>query len=118
MAERLWTRPALAGAYNFGPPTGEAATVHDVVLLARTAFERGEVIWGDGTTGPHEAGWLALEVAKARHVLGFAPRWPLDHAVERTMSWYRHHGAGSDARALCEADIEAYESGPRGSTAS
>jgi len=118
LAERLWTRPALAGAYNFGPPTGEAATVHDVVLLARTAFERGEVIWGDGTTGPHEAGWLALEVAKARHVLGFAPRWPLDHAVERTMSWYRHHGAGSDARALCEADIEAYESGPRGSTAS
>lgn len=109
LAERLWAAPALAGAYNFGPPTGEAATVRTVVELARTAFPEGVVQWGDGTEGPHEAGWLALEVAKARGVLGVAPRWTLAEAVRRTMAWYRAQADGADARALCSAELAAYE---------
>ena len=66
LAEALWREPALAGAYNFGPLTGEAATVGRVVALARAAYGRGEWAGGEATEGPHEAGWLALEIAKAR----------------------------------------------------
>lgn len=109
LVERLWADPALAGAYNFGPRTDEAATVRDVVTFAREAYGRGECVFGDGSEGPHEAGWLALEVAKARAVLGVAPRWPLQQAVARTMHWYRRIADGGDARALCEADIAAHE---------
>jgi len=109
LAEKLWQTPALAGAYNFGPATDEAATVRTVVQQAQTVFTAGEVIWGDGSQGPHEAGWLALEVAKARITLGVAPRWNLATSVQRTLAWYLQQAAGADARSLCLADIDAFE---------
>jgi CDP-glucose 4,6-dehydratase len=108
-AERLWSNPALAGAYNFGPQTSEAASVRKVIDLARAAYGSGEVQWGDGIEGPHEAGWLALEVAKARTALGVRARWTLDESVRRTMDWYKRSGEGADARLLCESDIADYE---------
>jgi CDP-glucose 4,6-dehydratase len=80
-----------------------------VIELARHAYGAGEIQWGDGTGGPHEAGWLALEIARARTVLGVQPRWALQESVIRTMAWYRHRHEGADARALCEADIAAFE---------
>jgi CDP-glucose 4,6-dehydratase len=118
LAERLWAKPELAGAYNFGPHTYEAASVREVVLLARQSYGRGEVTWGEGDEGPHEAGWLALEVAKARHVLGVVPRWSLQTAVQRTMTWYRRQHEGSKARDLCEQDIKdfAADAAPGSST--
>jgi CDP-glucose 4,6-dehydratase len=109
LAERLWADPGLAGAYNFGPRTDEAASVRDVVLLAQQCYGSGEVSWGEGDEGPHEAGWLALETAKAQHVLGIAPRWSLQTAVQRTMNWYRRQHEGSDARELCARDIADFE---------
>jgi CDP-glucose 4,6-dehydratase len=105
LAERLWQAPAAAQAYNFGPPTHEAATVGEVLRLARNAYGRGEWQAVQGSTGPHEAHWLALEVARARTELGVVPRWSLAQAVQRTMSWYRDLEGGADARALCLAEI-------------
>lgn len=109
LAERTWHEPQLAGGYNFGPETHEAASVRSVVSIARKAYGVGTVQFGDGTEGPHEAGWLALEIAKARTVLGITPRWPLQQAIVRTMAWYRSQKDGSDARDLCLADVAAFE---------
>lgn len=109
LAEQLWHHPTLAGAYNFGPHTHEAATVRQVIELAQSAYGSGTVHWGDGTDGPHEAGWLALEIAKARTQLGINPRWTLAQTVERTLRWYRRLAAGEPARDLCEADIAAFK---------
>lgn len=109
LAEQLWQNPKFAGAYNFGPETHEAATVREVIQMAQRAYGQGEIHWGDGSDGPHEAGWLALEVAKARTVLGVKPRWSLVDAVQRTMHWYRQQHDGIDVRGACEADIAAYE---------
>jgi CDP-glucose 4,6-dehydratase len=109
LAERLWAEPDLAGPYNFGPPTDAAASVREVVLLAKRSYGGGEVNWGEGGGGPHEAGWLALETAKALHVLGVAPRWSLQTAVQRTMDWYRRQQEGSAARELCAQDIADFE---------
>jgi CDP-glucose 4,6-dehydratase len=108
LAERLWQHPELAGAYNFGPHPHEAATVREVVELARSAYGQGEVRYGDGSSGPHEAGWLALETAKVRTTLQVTPHWTLAEAVERTMAWYHAQQQGADARALCAADIAEY----------
>jgi CDP-glucose 4,6-dehydratase len=113
LAERLWTNADGAGAWNFGPETHEAATVRTVVEVAQKAWGGGDVRWGDGTAGPHEAGWLALEVAKARTVLGVRPRWALHEAVTRTLRWYRAQHDGADARALCLADLDAFVSADR-----
>ncbi|CDZ66563.1 CDP-glucose 4,6-dehydratase [Neorhizobium galegae bv. orientalis] len=112
LAERLWSDPSIGDAFNFGPISHEAAPVRQVIEIARTSFGRGEVQYGDGTEGPHEAGWLALETAKARHMLGIEPRWSLTEAVDRTMKWYRAQNDGADVRALCEAEIAEYEACP------
>lgn len=109
LAEKLWDDPSLAESFNFGPASHEAACVRDVIEIARTAYGRGEVEYGDGTSGPHEANWLALETAKARQLLDVAPRWPLEEAVSRTMLWYRALAEGADARTLCETDINEFE---------
>jgi CDP-glucose 4,6-dehydratase len=109
LAETLWTRPDLASAYNFGPDAAEVAPVRAVIDLARAIYGAGETRFGAVDAGPHEAGLLRLEVAKARTVLGLTPRWPLAEAVRRTMAWYRALHDGANARALCEADIRAFE---------
>lgn len=114
LAEHLWDNDDGVGAWNFGPETHEAATVRTVVELAQKAWGGGDVRWGDGTAGPHEAGWLALEVAKSRTVLGVRPRWSLHEAVTRTLRWYRAQHDGADARALCMADLDAFVSADGG----
>lgn len=109
LAERLWHEQDLAGAYNFGPSAHEAATVREVVEIARDTYGKGDVEWGLGDEGPHEAGWLALDTAKARTVLGVQPVWGLHEAVQRSVQWYRGLDGGADPRALCEADFTAFE---------
>ena len=109
LAEKLREQPEMAGAYNFGPPPHEAATVREVVESARQAYGSGDVRYGDGSDGPHEAGWLALETAKARVSLAYSPKWTLGESVSRTMAWYRAQYGGVSARTLCEAEIADYE---------
>lgn len=108
LAEKLWHQPELAGAYNFGPHSHEAATVRQMVEWARQAYGGGEIRFGGGSEEPHEAGWLALETAKARVKLGVQPKWPLAETVTRTMAWYRAHHMGADAAELCLAGIAEY----------
>lgn len=109
LAQKLWQQPDLAGAYNFGPQTDEAATVREVVELARAAYGGGEARYVDVSDDLHEAGWLALEIAKVRVTLGVSPKWGLTESVHRTMAWYRAHQQGADARGFCEAEIAEYE---------
>lgn len=108
LAEHLWDNPHLAGAYNFGPATQDAATVRKVIERARTAYGEGEIQYNDCMEGPHEAGMLALEVAKSRKLLGYVSRLTLDDAICRTMSWYKAQDSGEAARSLCEQEIDAY----------
>ena len=109
LAQRLWTQPDAAGAYNFGPEASGAASVREVVEIARESFGRGAVRYGAGDIGPHEAGLLSLDVAKARLILGVKPKWSLPQAVQRTLTWYRAQSQGASALSLCIADIAAYE---------
>lgn len=106
LAEKTWEEPNLAGAFNFGPSATEAATVKDVIDLARNTYGSGKVQFGDGSEGPHEAGWLALETSKTSRLLDVLPRWPLADAVTRTLEWYRNLEGGGKAAELCQRDID------------
>lgn len=109
LAQHLWDQPELSGAYNLGPETTEAATVKNVIELARPLFPHGIVEYGNGKEGPHEAELLTLDISKARTQLGIHPRWNLKESVNYTMSWYQSQHQGQDARDLCEQDIKAFE---------
>jgi CDP-glucose 4,6-dehydratase len=110
LAEKLWHSAHLAGAYNFGPLTHETATVREVVERASKAYGNGAFRFNNDNSGPHEAGLLALETTKARMTLGVNPKWDLATTVLRTMAWYKANYLGADARALCLAEIDQYES--------
>lgn len=109
LAAALCERPNLAGAYNFGPDMSDAVPVRTLAELARAAYGKGDVQYGGGAEGPHEASWLALDIAKAELVLRVTPKLTLPEAVQRTMDWYRAHHDGADALALCQAEIASYE---------
>lgn len=110
LAERAWDDATLAQAWNFGPQTHEAATVREVVGMAQAAFGRGQVQWGDGSEGPHEAGLLMLDTSLARSKLGVQSVFPLSEAIGMTMRWYRDFSDGADAAQLCQRDIAHYVS--------
>jgi CDP-glucose 4,6-dehydratase len=105
LAERAWNDQTLAKAWNFGPKTHEAATVREVVGMAQTAFGRGQVQWGDGKNGPHEAGLLMLDTSLAKSELAVQSVFPLSDAIGLTMRWYRDLQAGTSAADLCQRDI-------------
>jgi CDP-glucose 4,6-dehydratase len=109
LAEQLYKQPELAGSYNFGPHTNQAATVRKVINTALNIYGSGEVNWHETPEGPHEAGLLMLDTSKSESLLSIKPRWSLAETLERTLSWYRAEHQGETARALCEADINAYE---------
>ena len=108
LAEQTWHTPTLAGAYNFGPLPHEAATVRQVMNLAQPHWPGAQVNFASQAEGPHEAGLLTLDTAKARAVLGLAPRWPLAQAIERTVNWYHRQWQGEDAATLCRQDLQAF----------
>lgn len=110
LAQKLWQAPGLAGAYNFGPSPQNAATVRQVIELARTEVAEAKIYYNDDIKGPHEAHWLTLETAKARQTLGLQPTLSLADSVRLTMGWYRAQRDGEDAHQLCMQQIAAYES--------
>lgn len=108
LAQMLWNTPDAAASYNFGPDHSEAASVGNVLRIARQHFGGGRVVLGDGSEGPHEAGYLVLDSALARDKLGYKPRWGLVETVRRTMEWYRGHLEGRPALDLCLHDIREF----------
>lgn len=108
LAEKLWQQPGLAGAYNFGPYTHEAASVRKVVELARKIYGKGDIRYEDDSKGLHEAGWLVLEIAKSREILKLQPRWDLQTGIGRTMQWYRRWSLGTSTFELCDQDYNAF----------
>ena len=110
LAEKLWENPKLEGAYNFGPQSHEVATVRQVIDSALKIYKSGNVLYSESNEGPHEAGWLALEISKARDLLGFTPKLSLKEAINTTMTWYKMLADGTSALELCERDIAHYES--------
>jgi CDP-glucose 4,6-dehydratase len=110
LAEKLWHKPKLAGAFNFGPPANESSSVKQVIELARTPYPKAQVNYGTVNSGPHEASALALEIAKTHQLLSFQSTWNLAQSVNRSLNWYHQFNLGEDATKLCEQDINAYES--------
>lgn len=109
LAEKLANKTVDVGAYNFGPETSEAVSVRTVIEQARQTYSKGDVFFGDSRAGVHEAGRLSLEIAKSIETLGVEPRWNLETAVEKTMSWYKAFYEGRNAITLCNEQIKMFE---------
>jgi len=100
-----------ARAWNFGPDARGDATVRQVASTVAG-------LWGENTRvedapeiddDPHEAGLLRLDSTLARTNLCWNPRWSLDQALERAVTWHKAWLANNDMRAFSLDQIAEYE---------
>jgi CDP-glucose 4,6-dehydratase len=105
LAQRLWSDPDAAGAWNFAPGDEEGWTVRRIVgRLAEVLDRSGEWTAEPGPL-PHEAGLLRLDASRARTLLGWRPRFALDETLRHVAAWYGAHAAGTAAADLVDAEI-------------
>jgi CDP-glucose 4,6-dehydratase len=100
----------FAGAWNFGPVDQDAKTVESLVGCMCE-------LWGTGATWHvadaeglqhHEARYLKLDASKARHFIGWSPRWRLEQALIATIEWHRVWTSRGDCKSLMLEQIKNY----------
>lgn len=95
----LWLAARLLGedggryaeGWNFGPSPQGVATVRELAEQMIAAWGAGSITCGVAQSGPHEAGLLTLDVAKAATELGWRGVWDLKQTTAVTAAWYRRH---------------------------
>jgi CDP-glucose 4,6-dehydratase len=112
LAARLREAPEKhAGAWNFGPPSSEVRTVHEVATTVMTLLGRGRVEILGTPPSLHEANLLQLNCDKAHQVLGWYPRWHVEETLRHTAGWYRAARDGRPAAEITREQIVEYFGG-------
>jgi CDP-glucose 4,6-dehydratase len=110
LAEKLYQRgPLFGGAWNFGPNDDDPKPV--AWIAKKISSQLGASLTLQKTSGKkrlHEDTMLRLDSTKVRQVLGWHPKWGLEKAVDRTMTWYKAYMDGQDMRKICNQQIEEY----------
>lgn len=110
LAQQLCQEPKRwAEGWNFGPNDDDARPVKWIVGKLCEQWGAGASWRLDDNPQPHEAHYLKLDISRAKAELGWAPRWNLAQALEKTVEWYRAHGEGRNMRDASLAQIRAYE---------
>ncbi len=97
-------------AWNFGPNDKSIITVEELVNLVIKHWGKGNYKV-DTSPHPHEAGFLKLDVSRARALLGWEPIYNISEAVEKTINWYKSFYNNIEERKLYELiarEIEEY----------
>jgi len=113
LAARLFEAPhQYEGAWNFGPPVGDARTVLDVANHLSAQFEGGQVVVDASASNPHEANLLQLNSDKARQLLQWGTRWDFEQTLQATGKWYQEVLLkGKDAAEVSLSQINEYYGG-------
>lgn len=114
LAEKLMDgERVVADAFNFGPDREGNQTVGAILDELGLAWPQLKTTRPEAAASfaPHEANFLYLDSSKAGHLLGWRPTWTIRQALAKTAAWYSAIIQNpSDARALCEAQIQEFES--------
>ncbi len=110
LAQRLGLADgADAESWNFGPEDVDAKPVEWIVRRLSSQ-------WGDGAsyeldigTHVHEAGYLKLDISKARLRLGWQPRWNLEQALSACVEWQKAWLAREPAIDICLRQIQDFQ---------
>lgn len=115
LAARMWSEGAeLDGPWNFGPLSADDVPVREIVDAMISAWGSGSWETPPGSSaGPHEARLLALDIAKARELLGWEPLYTTQRSCEATAGWYGARHRGADVGEITGSDIDEYVSEAR-----
>ena len=98
----------FAEAWNFGPEESDARPVQWIVENLCNQVQ-GASWQCDASPQPHEANSLKLDSSKAKHQLGWHPRWNLQTALGMTLRWHKAWREGQDMTAVSLEQIYHYE---------
>ncbi len=87
IAQRQYDDILLADYYNVGPDECDCITTGELVEKFCTCWGGGQDYEFKTKVGPHEANFLKLDCSKLKSVMGWAPRWNVEQAIEKTIEW-------------------------------
>ncbi len=109
LAERLYLHGTVdAEGWNFGPRDEDARPVQWIVEHLCELCGEGASWTLQPGDHPHEAGFLKLDISKARQRLKWTPRWSLETALTRITEWHQAWLSGQDMQDFCLNQITQY----------
>lgn len=98
-----------SGYYNVGPDDIDCVTTGQLVnLFCRYWGEEARWENKSDANGPHEATFLKLDCTKLKTVFGWAPRWHIDQAIQKTCEFSKAWLQGQDLSIVMDRQIEEY----------
>lgn len=111
LARALFDRgSAHSGSFNFGPHDSDARNVKTICELVSGYLGNSGEWKMDDANNPHEAGFLKLDISKAKADLDWEPKTNLEKGLELTVDWYLRFAAGENVRELSLSNIAHFES--------
>ena len=110
LAEKLYNdSEGYSGGWNFGPNEDDVKSVSEIVEYMVSSWGRGISWKHDKTEHPHEAILLRLEIAKAKNLLNWKPRWRLKETLDLILEWQREFLNGCDTKKITLKQIYQFE---------
>ena len=108
LAQKLYQNPKeYAEGWNFGPNEQDVKPVDWVLDKMISKWPNSS--WKlDKNSSPHEAGFLKLDISKAKSKLGWSPLWGLSDALEKIVNWHQAWLNKEDMQTVCLEEIEEY----------
>lgn len=108
IARKQYEDATYADWYNVGPDDCDCLTTGDLVTLFCEKWSD-KVKWvNKWVGGPHEANFLKLDCSKLKSRFGWAPRWHISEAIEKTVEWTRTYLNGGDIPAVMDKQIDEF----------
>ena len=98
----------FAGAWNFGPDDNDAKNVGWIIKSVCEYWGDSASYTVDNSPKLHEAGYLKLDSSKARHNLGWKPRWDIDETLKSIVAWNKDLINGKNAYNITLEQIKKY----------
>ncbi len=96
-------------SWNFGPDYAGEVSVQDVTNIICDLWQtnvKPNVVLDEASL--HEAKLLALDSTKARKELNWSPKWNVEKALEKTVSWYKAYYNDGNVSEITNNQIEEY----------
>jgi len=108
LAQNLYQNPTeFAEGWNFGPFDEDAKPV-DWILNHMVQNWQGSNWELDKNAHPHEAGYLKLDISKAKSRLNWHPTWRLEQTLAKIINWHQAWLNEADMQELCLKEINEY----------
>lgn len=86
----LENKKEFATSFNFGPELDDVKTVDEVANVSKSVWNEINFKFEKDSSGKHEANLLKLDIAFAKKMLNWSPKWKSEESISRTISWYKN----------------------------